>query len=342
MDKVSNVSLLLFDERDKKYERYISVVREWAKHRGVVLTPETGYRQAIERYSGIPEDSFDIVVGGIPFGESPFTLIDTLDRSKVPTVTLLLNAQANHLLFADPMRQNVTGSQLTIANVLKVLDSFIDEKQATVRLPVPTNVYIDVSTVSNIENRPDVITERTLFLIRKLSEERQLVFLGELGDDHTRATVIRDYLLDRIGSLVPDIATKAPSVALESIVRSVHADVAVLKYLEYDVELSLIAAVVDTTYGTIWIAEDGGEDPVLVSEEGKADLIRVNRSRTVPLQPGAALFLYTPRFFPTTAESDTLKKKLFRRLAQYSFSKTAIDATDNVSGTLIGIVPKNE
>jgi hypothetical protein len=132
------------------------------------------------------------------------------------------------------------------------------------------------------------------------------------------------------------------TITLESVARSIKSDIAILRYLEYRVSIAMVIAIIDTTAGTVRIADYGAERPVLIDADYEATSLPVDKFRTVTLQPGSALYFYTHRFFPPQVQSDTVIQTFFRRLALSVPVRAVLDSAENVAGTLIGVVAEDE
>jgi hypothetical protein len=337
MDGSAPVSILLIDDQGSEYQSFIQTVEEWAERRTIRLTRSRNFREAIELCFNPPDEPFDIVIGGTAFGESPFDLVDALETRQTGTIPVIMNFQANRLVHAHPQTRRVMGSPLSEASLLNVLDAFFQERQPLFATRVRSHVRADVFVASFTRGRTSQAAENTLLLTTSLSAERQLICLGELSGGIGRATVVRDYLLDRFRDVVPASRNAPPSTIIDAIVRTIHSDLAVLRYLSYPVDITMAVALIDTTTGTVEIATHGSERPILVSTDGEINPIEIDRNRTIPLQPETTLFFYTPRFFPPRVESDSVKQTFFRRLAQSSFNSSVTNPTDIATGTLVGV-----
>lgn len=348
MNSGSLASILVIDEKYPAYEPYIATAVEWAEARSLLVTYSTDYRQAIDMCLDLSHEPYDIVIGGIAYGDSAFDLIDALDASRPSTVPIILNSQTYSILHIDPLRRRLTESRLSKDNLIKAFEAYYADRQP-VHTPVPTgrrNVRVTKYTVRG--DRTDVDDENTVSFVADLPNDRQLIFLGELSDQHNRSEIVRDYLVDHLREIVAMSRKDLSSNALETIVRSINADLAVLRYLDYEVDIAMTIALIDTANATVGVIECGSESPILASRDATIRPMPVDRYRTFPLEPGTSIYFHTRRFFPPQPESDTVKRRFFRRLA---YSAQAVDPSsddelsdrdENVAGTLIGVVVENE
>jgi hypothetical protein len=342
MKKTTSVSLLVVDERRPEYEPYLASVVRWAQGKTIRLVRSAGYREAIDLCSSSTNGDFDIVVGGLTSDNLPFDFIDVLEAKRPASVPVLLNHRTRSLLHIDRPTRLPVEAPLSGESLVRLLDSLVNGRPETPARPEPTSLRVGIATHSIRCDRSDVVSENTVALVADVSRERQLVFLGDLNDGHDHSGIVRNYLMDHLREAIAMTGDDPTASDLERIVRSVHSDLAVLRYLDYHVDIAMAIALVDTSAGTVGIVDRGGEPPVLVNPDGEILSIPVDRYRSVPLHPGTALFFHTRRFFPPVADSDILKQKFFRRLARSSYSRNRIDADLDVAGTLIGVVVEND
>jgi hypothetical protein len=342
MERTAMVSVLIIDERHPEYSPYFKSVAGWAHGRGIRLVQIAGYPEAIDLCSNREDGQFDIVVGGLTSDDLPFDLIDTLEQHRPQTIPVLLNHRTESLLHIAPPTRRPVEAPLSAESLVQVLESFADGRPARPSRAESAGLRVAVSSHSIRGDRDDVVQENTVALVADLSNGRQLVFLGDLNDSHDHSGIVRNYLMDHVREAVAASGDDLTAADLERIVRSVHADLAVLRYLDYHVDIAMAVALIDSVAGTVGVVDLGGESPVFVTPDGESAAVPVDRYQIVPLQPGTALFFHTRKFFPPAADSDTVRQKFFRRLARSSFTRTGMDPALDVAGTLISIVVEND